>query len=134
DVQAQGDVVADSVVEDERRLRHERDSAGEFPGGVAAGVHPVHQDVAVVGVDEAGQQHGEGGLPGPGGADQGGHLPRRQVQGDVAQHGDAWCFFVSGRVQAASAFQGVPAEVGGGGVGVGEAEVADAYRQAALAV
>ena len=76
DVGAQRDVAAHGVVEEERGLRHHRDRVGQLAAAEVAQVDAVDPDRAAVGVDQPGQQVGEGALAGGGGADEGDRAAR----------------------------------------------------------
>ena len=89
DVGAEGDVAADGVVEEERRLRHERDVLGQLAGSEVAQVDAVDQDPAPVGVDQPGQQGGQRALARRGGADDGHGAAGLDGEGDVVEQRSA---------------------------------------------
>ena len=121
----EGDVVADGVLEDEGALGDEGGVGGDLVAGQVAYVHPVVADGAVVGVDQAHEQGGEGGLARAGGADDGDGAAGGDVEVEAVEDGGAG---VGGSLVHEVAV------VGGVGVGVGEGEVAHAHGEAGGAV
>src|SRR5690606_24445127 len=85
-VPTQGDVAGDGVVGQERVLGDECDLSGQLVAGEAAQVAAVDADAPAPGVPQAGEQHGQRRLAGPGGPDHGDRAPGGDVEHDVVQH------------------------------------------------
>ena len=108
-VRAEGDVAADVVVEEERRLRHQRRDPGQLAAVEVAQVDAVEQDPAAVGVDQPGQQRGERALAGRGGADDRDGAARLDGEVDVLEQP------LAGRVGVAQVLDLEPGAAGGRG-------------------
>ena len=85
DVGAEGYVVADGVVEEERGLADHGHRAGQLAVRQVAQVGAVDLDRSPVGVDESGQQRGERALARGGGADQRDGAARVDPERDVVK-------------------------------------------------
>src|SRR5689334_18831737 len=84
-VLAEIDVAADRVVEEERGLRHQGDLTGKLSGREVAQVGAIDQHPPGVGVDQPGQQRGQGALAGRGLADDRHGPPGLDREGQMVQ-------------------------------------------------
>ena len=87
DVEAERDVAPHRVVEEERRLRDDRDRVRERAVLQVAQVGAVHPQRPGLGIDQTGEQRGERALAGGRGPDDGDGAARLDREADVAQHG-----------------------------------------------
>ena len=108
----QAQVGAQRLVEEVPVLGDDADGLAQGGGGEVADVGAADADGAGVDVVEAGQELGEGGLAGAGGADDGDDLAGVDAEGDVVDDLDA-----AAGVEGGDLLEGGEGDVGGGGVG-----------------
>lgn len=123
---AQADVVGDARPQQPYVLEDEADPPVQLGRGDVAEVGAAEGHRAGGDVVEAGQERGQGGLAGAGGADQGGDRAGREIEVDVAQDVGAP---VVGEGDPAQADVVAVGQDGGGGLGEGRGvqQLRDAY-------
>ena len=84
---AVGNVFRDGAAEEPGVLKHQGQAAPEAVPAVGVQGHAVHGDGPALGPVEPEEEGDQGGLSRPGGADDGGQAPRRNVGGEVPEDG-----------------------------------------------